>query len=60
MQDKAKRAEMYKQIQEIYMKAAPIVFLYQSPYPVGLRKSVPGFVQIPLGNNVFLRTHMEK
>ncbi len=58
--DKAKRAEMYKQIQEIYMKAAPIVFLYQSPYPVGLRKSVQGFVQIPLGNNVFLRTHMEK
>jgi peptide/nickel transport system substrate-binding protein len=58
--DKAKRADMYQQIQEIYMKAAPIVFLYQSPYPVGLRKSVQGFVQIPLGNNVFLRTHMEK
>ena len=51
---------MYKQIQEIYMKSAPIVFLYQSPYPVGLRKTVQGFVQIPLGNNVFLRTHMEK
>ncbi len=58
--DKAKRAEMYKQIQEIYMKAAPIVFLYQSPYPVALRKSVQGFVQIPLGNNIFLRTHVEK
>ena len=58
--DKAKRAEQYKQIQEIYMKAAPIVFMYQSPYPVGLRKTVQGFVQIPLGNNIFLRTHMEK
>ena len=58
--DKTKRAEQYKQIQEIYVKAAPIVFMYQSPYPVGLRKTVQGFVQIPLGNNIFLRTHMEK
>ncbi|HKF63632.1 MAG TPA: ABC transporter substrate-binding protein [Dongiaceae bacterium] len=58
--DKAKRAEQYKQIQEIYVKAAPIVFMYQSPYPVGLRKTVQGFVQIQLGNNIFLRTHMEK
>src|SRR5689334_7881907 len=38
--DKAKRADQYKQIQEIYMKAAPILFLYQSPYPVALRKNV--------------------
>src|SRR5215470_17707353 len=51
--DKAKRADMYKQIQEIYMKAAPIIFLYQTPYPVALRKNVKGFVQIPLGNNIF-------
>jgi peptide/nickel transport system substrate-binding protein len=58
--DKAKRAEMYKQIQQIYVAAAPIVFMYESPYPVALRKSVQGFVQIPLGNNVFLRTHLEK
>jgi peptide/nickel transport system substrate-binding protein len=58
--DKATRAEEYKEIQEIYVKAAPIVFMYQSPYPVGLRKTVQGFVQIPLGNNVFLRTHMER
>jgi peptide/nickel transport system substrate-binding protein len=42
------------------VKAAPIVFMYQSPYLVGLRKTVQGFVQIPLGNNIFLRTHMEK
>ncbi|MET1027828.1 MAG: ABC transporter substrate-binding protein [Dongiaceae bacterium] len=57
--DKAKRADMYKQIQEIYVKAAPILFLYESPYPVALKKSVKDFVQIPLGNNVFLRTHLE-
>ena len=58
--DKAKRADMYKQIQEIYMKAAPILFLYQSPYPVALRKPVKGFVQIPLGNNIFSGAYIEK
>jgi len=58
--DKAKRADMYKQIQEIYVKAAPIMFLYEAPYTVALRKPVQGFIQIPLGNNIFLRTHLEK
>jgi len=58
--DKAKRADQYKQIQEIYMKAAPILFLYQSPYPVALRKNVKGFVQIPLGNNIFSGAYIEK
>ncbi len=58
--DKTKRAEMYRQIQEIYLKAAPIIFLYQSPYPVALRKQVKGFVQIPLGNNIFAGAYIEK
>jgi peptide/nickel transport system substrate-binding protein len=58
--DEAKRADMYKQIQEIYVKAAPIMFLYEAPYTVALRKPVQGFIQIPLGNNIFLRTHLEK
>ncbi len=58
--DAAKRADMYKQIQATYMKAAPIVFLYESPYPVALRKSVKGFVQIPLGNNIFSGAYIEK
>jgi peptide/nickel transport system substrate-binding protein len=58
--DKAKRADMYKQIQDIYMKSAPIVFLYQAPYPVALRKNVKGFVQIPLGNNIFSGAYIEK
>ena len=51
--DKEKRAAMYKEIQETYVSAAPIMFLYESPYPVALRKQVKGFVQIPLGNNIF-------
>ena len=58
--DPAKRAEQYKEIQQIYMAAAPIIFLYQTPYPVALRKEVKGFVQIPLGNNIFVRTLVEK
>ena len=58
--DQAKRADMYKQIQQIYMKAAPVIFLYQSPYPVALRKQVKGFVQIPLGNNIFSGAYLEK
>ena len=30
------------------------MFLYESPYPVALRKEVKGFIQIPLGNNIFV------
>lgn len=58
--DKDRRTAMYKQIQEIYMKAAPIIFLYESAYPVALRKNVKGFVQIPLGNNIFSGAYLEK
>jgi peptide/nickel transport system substrate-binding protein len=58
--DKDKRTAMYKEIQEIYMQAAPIVFLYQSAYPVAVRKNVKGFVQIPLGNNIFSGAYLEK
>ena len=58
--DAAKRADIYKQIQEAYMADAPIIFLYESPYPVALKKSVKGFVQIPLGNNIFSGAYLEK
>jgi len=58
--DKAKRADLYKKIQARYMEAPPIVFLYQSPYPVALRKNVKGFNQIPLGNNIFSGAYIEK
>lgn len=58
--DPAKRSDIYKQIQQAYMTDAPIIFLYQSPYPVALKKSVKGFNQIPLGNNVFSGAYIEK
>ena len=53
--DPAARADQYARIQEIYVDAAPIVFLYETPYPVALRSNVEGFYQIPLGQNLFVR-----
>ncbi|MBA4096577.1 MAG: peptide ABC transporter substrate-binding protein [Rhodospirillum sp.] len=58
--DKEKRADMYKTIQQKYVESAPIMFLYESPYPVALRKQVKGFNQIPLGNNIFSSAYVEK
>lgn len=55
-----KRAVAYQQIQKIYWDQAPILFLYEAPYPVALQKYVKGFVQIPLGNNVFVNTYLDK
>jgi len=55
-----KRAAQYKRIQEIYVNAAPMVFLYEQPFAVALSKRVRDFVQIPLGNNVFVNTYLEK
>ena len=58
--DPAKRAAEYKEIQERYYEAAPIVFGYEVPYPVALLKKVHDFVQIPLGNNIFVNTYLDK
>jgi peptide/nickel transport system substrate-binding protein len=58
--DPAKRADQYKRIQEIYINSAPIVFLYETPYPVALQKKVTGFLQIPLGNNIFAGAWVSK
>jgi peptide/nickel transport system substrate-binding protein len=58
--DPAKRAAMYKEIQQLYDADAPIDFLLEVPYPVAMTKSVHGFVQIPLGNNIFVETSVEK
>jgi peptide/nickel transport system substrate-binding protein len=57
--DPAKRAAEYKSIQQKYDADAPIVFLLEVPYPIALAKKVKDFVQIPLGNNIFLNTHLE-
>ncbi|UDL93834.1 ABC transporter substrate-binding protein [Lichenihabitans sp. PAMC28606] len=53
------RAGQFARIQELY-KTGPIVPLFETPYPVVLKKNVKGFVQIPLGNNIFVATSLEK
>jgi peptide/nickel transport system substrate-binding protein len=59
--DQAIRAKEYAEIQANYVAAAPIIFLYESPYPVALRKGVvEGFWQTPLGNNIFVRASVKK
>ncbi len=58
--DAAKRAAMFKEIQQRYAAAAPIIFSMEVPYPVATLKSVHDFVQIPLGNNIFVGTYIEK
>jgi peptide/nickel transport system substrate-binding protein len=57
--DTTKRAELYKKIQQKYAADAPIVFLLEIPYPIAARKEVKGFVQIPLGDNIFVETSKE-
>jgi peptide/nickel transport system substrate-binding protein len=58
--DPVKRAAQFKEIQDRYKAAAPIVFLMEVPYPVALSKKVKDFVQIPLGNNILVATYLEK
>jgi peptide/nickel transport system substrate-binding protein len=58
--DKAKRAQQYARMQEIFNASGPTIPLYETPYPVALSKKVHGFLQIPLGNNIFGATWLEK
>lgn len=58
--DTAKRAAEYKEMQEIYVAGAPIIFSMEVPYPVAMSKKVHDFLQIPLGNNIFLNTYLDK
>ncbi|PSC02824.1 peptide ABC transporter substrate-binding protein [Alsobacter soli] len=58
--DPKARAEQYREIQQRYNESAPILYLYETPYPVAFRKNAKGFVQIPLGNNLFEAAYIEK
>ena len=55
-----KRAAQYREIQQRYAEAAPIIFAMEVPYPVAMQKKVKDFVQIPLGNNIFVDTYLDK
>ena len=59
-QDPAKRTTQYKEIQQIYMGAAPLIFFYQTPFAAAALKKVKGFYQLPLGNDVFETAYIEK
>ena len=58
--DVARRTEQFARIQEIFNATGPTIALYETPYPVALGKNVNGFVQIPLGNNIFRETWLAK
>jgi peptide/nickel transport system substrate-binding protein len=58
-QDRAKRAADYRDIQQRYVKAAPMFFLFESPFAAAQRKQVQGYRQIPLGNYYFETTYIE-
>ncbi|SDQ23530.1 ABC transporter substrate-binding protein [Pseudovibrio sp. Tun.PSC04-5.I4] len=51
--DPEKRSEQYKSMQDIYADAAPLLFLYETPFAVALSSNVNGYLQTPLGNNEF-------
>jgi peptide/nickel transport system substrate-binding protein len=58
--DPVKRAAEYTEIQQRYAAAAPIVFAFEVPYPIAMSKKIHDFVQIPLGNNIFVDTYLDK
>jgi len=58
--DPAKRADQYARMQEIYAEAAPLLFMYETPFAVALSQSVKGYVQTPLGNNEFATTWIDR
>ena len=58
--DPEKRAQLYKKIQEIYSPTGPMIYLYETPYPVAFNAKTKGFIQTPLGTNVFEGAYKEK
>jgi peptide/nickel transport system substrate-binding protein len=52
--DPTKRAQIYKQIQQLALTDLPQLYLYYSPYPYAYSSKVHGFLATPLGN-----MHME-
>ena len=51
--DPEARRQQYARMQEIYAESAPLLFMYETPFAVAVSASVDGYVQTPLGNNVF-------
>lgn len=47
------RAAQYADMQKIYAEEAPLLFMYETPFAVAMSPAVGGYVQTPLGNNIF-------
>ena len=58
--DPGKRAAQYQEAQKIWLEAAPFVLLYERPFPVALGKAVNDYAQTPLGNMIFVRSHLTR
>ena len=58
--DATKRSAQYNQMQHIFVAAAPMFFLYESPFAAATRDDVKGFRQSPLGNDMFAEAYIEK
>jgi peptide/nickel transport system substrate-binding protein len=58
-QDPEKRREIYKQIQQIHMDAAPFVYLYVIPYVDAVNKKIKGFFHHPMGQWDFRKMSVE-
>ncbi|ERP94435.1 peptide ABC transporter substrate-binding protein [Labrenzia sp. C1B10] len=58
--DPEKRADQYRNMQELYADAAPLLFMYETPFAVAVSGKVSGYVQTPLGANIFEKASMER
>ncbi|WP_420414107.1 ABC transporter substrate-binding protein [Roseibium sp.] len=58
--DPEKRADQYRQMQEIYAEAAPLLFMYETPFAVAVSGKVNGYIQTPLGNNIFENVSLDR
>ena len=58
--DVEKRRAEYRRMQEIYIQAAPMVFLLEVPYAVAFRKTGPGLRADPAWQRHFSGVHIEQ
>jgi len=58
--DPTERAAQYARMQEIYAQAAPLLFMYETPFAVALSPDIKGYLQTPLGNNEFATAWIDR
>lgn len=58
--DPNKRRQLYYQVQAIHKEAAPMLYLYVTPFIDVMSAKVKGFVQPPMGQWIFTNMYIEK